>query len=200
MTIATKLVSYNVSFEEFLAFDDGNELNEYELVDGRLVLMPEPTDLHEGIVALLDTEMSILFRQQGLRYETRKRNAIETSPGFGRRPDLAVIDLPENWLDRSGIRSRPHLIVEVASTNWSNDLVDKWEEYQALGVPEYWIVDYKGLIPARYCERGQGKKVIVLILKDGQYRQYEFVGEEVVPCQTLPNLCLTVNQILREHV
>ena len=35
-----------LTFEEFIDFNDGNELNEHELVDGRLVLMPEPDDWH----------------------------------------------------------------------------------------------------------------------------------------------------------
>ena len=34
------------------------------------------------------------------------------------------------------------LAVEVTSTNWEDDYLDKLEEYQRLGIAEYWIVDY----------------------------------------------------------
>jgi len=34
------------------------------------------------------------------------------------------------------------LAVEVVSTNWEDDYIDKLAEYQNLGIPEYWIVDY----------------------------------------------------------
>jgi Uma2 family endonuclease len=56
--------------------------------------------------------------------------------------------------------------------------VEKQEEYEALQVPEYWIVDYRGQIPAKYCQRGKGKKVIVLTLEDGVYRKAEYVEGE----------------------
>jgi len=36
------------------------------------------------------------------------------------------------------------LVVEVVSTNWETDYARKVEEY-ASGIPEYWIVDYRGL-------------------------------------------------------
>jgi len=37
------------------------------------------------------------------------------------------------------------LVVEVVSTNWETDYARKVEEYALLGIPEYWIVDYRGL-------------------------------------------------------
>ncbi|NES86581.1 MAG: Uma2 family endonuclease [Moorea sp. SIO2B7] len=61
-----------------------------------------------------------------------------------RRPDIAIIQRPQFYPDerpRMGIKTRPFMIVEIASSNWSTDLIDKQEEYLALGVPEYWIID-----------------------------------------------------------
>ena len=86
--------------------------------------------------------------------------------------------------------------MEIASGNWSTDLVDKQEEYEALRTPEYWIVDYKGQIPAKYCHRGKGPKVIVLTLSDEIYQKAEYLPGEGVPCSTFPSLELTVDQIL----
>jgi Uma2 family endonuclease len=116
----------------------------------------------------------------------------------GRRPDIAVIDRPKTRREdgKSGIRTTPRMIVEIASGNWSTDLVDKQEEYEALGVSEYWIVDYRSQIPAKYCQRGKGEKVIVLKLFNGTYQKAEYLEGEVVPCFTFPELRLTVEQIL----
>ena len=116
----------------------------------------------------------------------------------GRRPDIAVIDRPATRREerRPGIRTTPKLIVEIASGNWSTDLVEKQEEYEALQAPEYWIVDYRGQIPAKYCQRGKGPKVIALTLTDGVYQKAEYLVGEVVPCSTFPSLELTVDQIL----
>lgn len=192
-----------LSFEEFLKFDDGNELHEYELVAGRLVLMPEPSELHEEILEFLSFVIGLEYRRLKLKYSVRKRNGLEVSPATGRRPDVAVIDRPLQWRDDAaqlGIRSVPHMIIEIASSNWSNDLVDKQEEYEALGVPEYWIVDYRGQIPAKYCLRGKGIKTIVLTLVDGEYQRREYIGDEVIPCLTFPELKLTTQEIVRAGI
>lgn len=192
-------IARDLTFEAFIDVEDGNELNEYELVDGRLLLMPEPDDWHEEILEFLSFMFELQYRQMKLRYSVRKRNALMLNDTRGRRPDIAVIDRPATRREgrQPGIRTVPRMIVEIASGNWSTDLVEKQEEYEALGVPEYWIVEhYRGQIPAKYCQRGKGKKVIVLRMEDGAYRKAEYLEGEVVPCLTFPELRLTVEQIL----
>ncbi|MEO0375354.1 MAG: Uma2 family endonuclease [Cyanobacteria bacterium P01_A01_bin.17] len=200
-------ITRDLNFEAFIDVEDGNELNEFELVDGRLVLMPELDDWHEEILEFLSFMFELQYRRMRLRYSVRKRNALMIDNTRGRRPDVSVIDRPATRREdrQPGIRSVPRMIVEVASGNWSTDLVEKQEEYEALQVPEYWIVDYRGQIPAKYCQRGKGfdvsaqpnvKKVIVLTLVDGVYRKAEYVEGETVPCLTFPELELTVEQIL----
>jgi Uma2 family endonuclease len=194
MTVTTIL-----TFEQFLNFSDGNELNEYELVDGRLLIMPEPSELHEEILEFLSFMFELTYRRRKLKYSVRKRNSLFVEETKARRPDIAVIERPKTFNDNQpiqGIRTIPFMIVEIASGNWSTDLVDKQEEYQALGVPEYWIVDYRGQIPAKYCLRGKGKKVIVLTLENGEYQRCEYLVGETIPCQTFPDLVLTVDQVL----
>ena len=190
-----------LSIQEFLdlAQDDGPQ---YELVNGLLLQMPEPSQLHEEIVGFLDFEFKLQLRQtQDQAKTTRRRNVLTMPPAIGRRPDLALIAKSERWREseiEQSITTVPLLIVEVASSNWSNDLIDKQEEYQSLKVPEYWIVDYQGQIPAKYCQRGKGTKVIHLVLEQsGQYKKVEYVGSEIVPCKVFPVLQLTVDQIIR---
>lgn len=188
-----------VPFNQFLNFDDGSEVNEYELVAGRLVLMPEPSELHEEILEFLSFMFELAYRRRKLKYSVRKRNALLLDETTSRRPDIAIIQRPQSYPDdqpRIGIQTQPFMIVEIASSNWSTDLIDKQEEYLALGVPEYWIIDYKGQIPAKYCLRGKGKKAIVLILENGEYQRTEYLEGETIPCQTFPDLTLTVDQVL----
>jgi Uma2 family endonuclease len=191
-------VTRDLTFETFIGVEDGNELNEYELVDGRLMLMPEPDDWHEEILEFLSFMFELQYRRRALRYSVRRRNALMIDSVRGRRPDIAVIDRPATRREdrQPGIRTVPRMIVEIASGNWSTDLVEKQEEYEVLGVPEYWIVDYRGQIPAKYCLRGKGKKVMVLTLEDEVYRKAEYLEGEMVPCLTFPELRLTVEQIL----
>ncbi len=37
------------------------------------------------------------------------------------------------------------MAVEVVSTNWETDYARKVEEYALFDIPEYWIVDFRGL-------------------------------------------------------
>jgi Uma2 family endonuclease len=191
-------ITQPLTFEEFIAFDDRNELHEYELVDGRLVLMPEPDDWREEILEFLSFMFELQYRHSRLNYSVRKRNALLIENTRGRRPDIAVIERPATRREerQPGIRTTPLMIVEIASGNWSTDLVEKQEEYEALGVPVYWIVDYRGQIPAKYCQRGKGKKVIELTLEQGVYQKAEYLEGEAVPCALFPELALTVDQIL----
>ena len=186
------------TFDEFISFDDGNELNEYELARGRLILMSEPSDWHEEILEFLSFMFELQYRQQKLNYSARKRNALMIDEARGRRPDIAVIERSPTWREerKPGIRTVPKMIVEIASGNWSTDLVEKQEEYEALGINEYWIVDYRGQIPDKYCQRGKGQKVVILKLFNGLYQKAEYIENEIVPCFTFPELKLTVAQIL----
>lgn len=61
---------------------------------------------------------------------------------------------------------------------------------------EYWIIDYNGQIPAKYCLRGKGKKAIILTLENGEYQRSEYLEGEMIPCLTFPDLKLSVDQVL----
>lgn len=47
-----------------------------------------------------------------------------------------------NVLAYAALSEPIQLAVEVVSSNWEDDYVDKLDEYQRLGIPEYWVVDY----------------------------------------------------------
>lgn len=50
------------------------------------------------------------------------------------------------------------MIVEIVSGNWGTDVVEKQEDYEALGVPEYWMLDERGQIKATIVSEGRGKR------------------------------------------
>ena len=60
----TQAIARIKTFEDFIDFDDGNELNEYELVAGRLILMSEPSDWHEEILEFLSFMFEPQYRRQ----------------------------------------------------------------------------------------------------------------------------------------
>ncbi len=42
------------------------------------------------------------------------------------------------------------LVIEVVSTNWRDDYFTKLGQYESVGIPEYWIVDYAALGGKRF--------------------------------------------------
>lgn len=188
-----------LTFQEFVDYDDGTS-NLYELVNGELIAMPEPDQLHEAIATYLLTVFYQAILAQRLPLAARLRATFEGNLVYGRRPDVAIFPrrgmTPHNAARRA-IRDVPRLVVEVASTNFVNDIHVKRNEYALAGIPEFWIVDYRGQIPDKYLQRGRGKKVIRLLLDDrGQYAWEEFLPGEEVPCQTIPGMAIAVDDIL----
>lgn len=72
----------------------------------------------------------------------------------------------------------------------------KLADYEALGIPEYWIVDYLALGAARYIGPPKRPTVSVYQLVDGEYQVSQFRGAECIISHTFPNLVLTVEQIV----
>jgi len=79
------------------------------------------------------------------------------------------------------------LVVEVVSPGEENrrrDYADKRMQYQARGIPEYWLVD------------PEQETVMVLTLVEGEYQERVFQRSQAIISPTLPTLPLTAEQIL----
>jgi Uma2 family endonuclease len=88
------------------------------------------------------------------------------------------------------------LVVEVVSTNWETDYARKLEEYAFLGIPEYWIVDYRGLGGIAFIGKPKQPTFTVCQLVDEDYQQQQYrLGESIVS-PLLPNLQLALNDVL----
>jgi Uma2 family endonuclease len=66
------------------------------------------------------------------------------------------------------------LVVEVVSTNWETDYARKVEEYALLGIPEYWIVDYRALGGVAFIGKPKQPTITVCPLIDEDYTQQQF--------------------------
>lgn len=199
MTTAQQFPQF--TFDDFLDDEDAYG-TPFELsADGLLVPMPAPDQEHELIVSYLDRLFTTEIERLGHPWFPSRR-AIEIPVGGffkGRRPDLSIVELaPERNRDRA-IYQVPKLVIEIASTNWSEDLKGKTHDYALLKVPEYWVIDYRGQIPEKECLRGKGIKTIVFTLEGFRYKRQEFLGDEVIPDAALPELALTTSQIFERR-
>jgi Uma2 family endonuclease len=64
-----------------------------------------------------------------------------------------------------------------------------------MGIPEYWIVDYRGLGGRRFIGNPKQPTFSVCQLEDGEYQVKQFRGSERIESPTFPELQLTAEQI-----
>jgi len=196
-TITTK----KLSFLEFLEqYPDGEGI--FELVNGEIVHV-EPTRAHKNVARFLMFTFNDEIRRKELDYIVDKDIIIRTITANGqeqgRNPDVGVVNATlwnSNVLTYGAVTEPIQLAVEVVSTNWEDDYVDKLDEYQRLGIPEYWIVDYLAIASRSILGNPKVPTVFVYQLVDGKYQASSFKGSERIVSPTFSELELTVEQIL----
>ena len=183
----TYILETLLTFETFLAQYGDNP--RYELADGELVEM-EPTGPHETVSGKLATQIGIAITTEKLPWFIPRTCLIRpfTDVATARRPDIVVLD--ETALSSEPLWEREPVItlgrsikvvVEVVSTNWETDYARKVEEYALLGIPEYWIVDYRGLGGVAFIGKPKQPTVTVCQLIDEDYTQQQFrLGEPII--------------------
>ncbi len=199
MVLAT-INTGSLNFETFVAgyLDDIR----YELIDGELIDL-EPTGLHEQVTGLINRKLNVAIDVLDLPWFIPMKCLIKPlGQNSAFRPDVVILDRT-TLTDEPLWKTEPvitlgksiKIVVEVVSTNWQNDYARKVEDYEALGIPEYWIADYLGLGGKRYIGSSKQPVVTIYQLVDGIYQQQQFRGRERLISQTFPDLNLTTEQI-----
>ena len=83
------------------------------------------------------------------------------------------------------------------STNWRDDYGHKFVEYEAMGVAEYWIVDYRALGAVRYIGKPKQPTITVCKLVEDEYQVEKFVQGESLNSNIFPELQLTADAIFQ---
>lgn len=180
-----------LNFEQYLNYDDGTD-NRYELVDGQLKLMKPPTLLHIRIAKFLERQFDIEIERLGYPWEAFREVGQQTKEDSARLPDVLVVplELAETLMNQSAVLRVPSLlVVEIVSpSSKADDYKEKLEDYQKLGIPEYWIVNP---------ESKRDKRVTVHQLQNQVYQKQEFRSNQQIISATFPELNLTAEQVLR---
>ncbi|MBE9092746.1 Uma2 family endonuclease [Tychonema sp. LEGE 07203] len=191
-----------LSFEQFVK-QLPDEEGRYELVNGEIVRIL-PIRLHEDVADFLIKQFDREVDLVPLNYRVSGRFMLRTlTPNGkeqGRHPDVTVVDKTV-WKSQpfaySALTEPPQLVVEVVSTNWEDDYIDKLDEYQRLGIPEYWIVDYLALGSRNYLGNPKEPTVFVYLLdENGVYQMTAYRGTERIISRTFPELAVTAEQVL----
>ncbi|EGK88866.1 Uma2 family endonuclease [Microcoleus vaginatus PCC 9802] len=197
----TQAISKLMSFDEF---QEGKPENgRYELHNGVMVEMPYPTGKHSASAGFQAIELGLEIRRLQLPYFIPKECTIKFNDNSGYAPDVIVLDKQaveanESLWERESVITHGNwvkLVIEVVSTNWRDDYAHKMIDYEALSIPEYWIVDYLGLGGSRYIGYPKEPTLSVYQLVDGEYQIKLFRGDERIESVVFPQLNLTAKQI-----
>ncbi len=189
-----------ISPEEFIS-QYGDE-QRYELIDGELIDM-EPTGPHEQVAALICRKLNVEIDRLDAPYFIPQRCLIQPLGTFNAfRPDVVVLDEKELvneplWAREPVITlgTTIKLVVEVVSTNWQNDYARKYEDYEALRIPEYWIVDYLGIGGKYFIGSPKQPTVTVCNLVNDQYQKIMLRKGDCLQSSLFPNLKLSTDKL-----
>jgi Uma2 family endonuclease len=172
-------------YEDYLALpDDGRR---YEIIEGVLCVTVAPSIDHQFAVSEVHRQMANFVVEHKLGAVLPAPFEVHLSDSSRPlQPDIIFIRA-ENW-PGSGAKffaGRPDLIVEVLSpSSIRTDRYVKFNAYEQMGVPEYWIVNPR----LRFVE--------VYTLSGGEYAQLgEFAGDDLVKSNVLAGLTIVTDSL-----
>ncbi|MBW4616848.1 MAG: Uma2 family endonuclease [Desmonostoc vinosum HA7617-LM4] len=197
-----------VSFDEFVTWYPENAQRRYELHDGVIIEMPLPTGEHEEVTGFLVRKLSVELDRLNLPYlipKTALIKPLEYESGYS--PDVLILNQANLtneplWKKESIITQAASipLVVEVVSTNWRDDDHKKYADYEEMGIPEYWIVDYTALGGREFIGKPKQPTILICSLDEGEYQLSKFRGIDRIKSPTFPELNLTAEQIFQAAV
>lgn len=131
-----------ISYEEFLKWDGEN--SHVEWVNGEVIEMSPISDRHEDLSGFLKPLLRhfVEAHQLGIiRGEPFQMKPALSLPG--RAPDFFfVANAHLDRLRNTYLEGPADLVVEIISPeSRARDRGDKFFEYEAAGIPEYWLID-----------------------------------------------------------
>ncbi len=194
-----------VTFDEFIAWYPENLQQRYELHDGVIVEMAPPTGDHEEVIGFLVFEITRECIRLNLCYIIPKTAFVRPEKSESAySPDVLLLNRPNLvseplWKKESTVSQAASipLVIEVVSTNWRDDYLKKVADYEAVGIPEYWIVDYAALGGKRFIGNPKQPTIWVYSLVEGEYQIRQFRGSDRIVSFTFPELNLTAQQIFQ---
>ncbi|MFN9398351.1 MAG: Uma2 family endonuclease [Dolichospermum sp.] len=193
----------SVTFEEFVEWKPEGKY--YELHHGVIIEMAQPLGDNEDITGFLAERATAEYLRLNLPYRILKTVLVkppENQSAYS--PDVLIINRPNLineplWKQQSTLiqgASIP-LVIEVVSTNWRVDYLTKVKDYEEIGIPEYWIVDYLALGGTPYIGNPKQPTISIYDLINGEYQVSQFRGNQTIVSRTFPELTLTANQIFQ---
>ena len=130
-----------MTYEEYLAWSGEDTRGEW--VNGEVIQFMPPKALHQNLAGFLYTLLTFFVKMFKLGYVGIAPLEVRLSADISREPDVFFVTKSRmNIVNDDRVDGVPDLIVEVVSKDSAQrDREDKFDEYEAAGVREYWIID-----------------------------------------------------------
>ncbi|GHA08554.1 Uma2 family endonuclease [Streptomyces echinoruber] len=132
-----------------------------EILNGSIVVTPPPDGPHqETLTWLIEEFAKVRARRAGVRYVQGIGLWLPTGPDDYAVPDFSVVDA--DYRDALVEKNcyAPHvfrMVLEVTSSNWTNDTATKVDIYARAGIPAYLVADRKHGEVLLYTDPADGK-------------------------------------------
>lgn len=171
-------VPQKLTYEEFLREYDGQYA---EYVDGEVIKNMSVTKKHDSLVRFLQSLLMFLVEAKNLGEIHGEPYQMKMTFGDkikGREPDLFFVSNENaDRLKEQYFEGAADLVIEVISPeSVVRDTEDKFEEYEAAGVKEYWIINPNRRTANFYGYDEKGKYKMLLILADGRFESRVIEG------------------------
>lgn len=179
-----------MTYEEFLAWCD--EDTHAEWVDGEVIVLMPNTPPHQRLLVFVAVLLGQFVDVFNLGEIFTAGLQMKLPDGPGREPDVLFVlkehagQVIENRLDGPA-----DLAIEIVSNDSvARDREDKFYEYEAGGVPEYWIIDPR---PNRR------RAFFYQLDEQGQYRPIPIGPDGIYRSRVLPDFWLRVDWLLGDE-
>jgi len=168
-----------MTYEEFLAWEPEGGLAEW--IGGEGVQYMPATQTHQDLTGLLYTLLRLFLSATKLGKVFAGPYTLRTQAGGNaREPDVFVVlnENPGALTEKAFIGAADIVIEVVSDDSVYRDRVTKFDEYEAAGVREYWLIDPR---PSRqradfYVRDAQGRYYAMPLGAEGVFRSTVLPG------------------------
>lgn len=128
------------TYDDYLKLNDDNR---YELIGGKLILVPSPKIIHQEISVNLIFILINFIRKNNLGKLLIAPTDVLLTEKDKPQPDILFVSKERlSIITEANVQGAPDLVIEILSPSTSKwDRVEKSRLYYKHGVKEYWIVD-----------------------------------------------------------
>ena len=130
-----------MTYEEYLAWTGEDTRGEW--VNGEVIAFMPPKTLHQNLNGFLFALLSFFVKTFKLGYVGLALLEVRLSSNNSREPDVFFVTRSRmNIVNDDRVDGAPDVIIEIVSKDSvQRDREEKYDEYEAAGVREYWIID-----------------------------------------------------------